>query len=306
MDVLNVAGISKKIGKRQILKDLSFKIEEGEIVGFVGPNGAGKTMTLRIITGMVRPGSGDVKVCGFSVKTARREAVQKMVWVIENPAFYNSLSGKANIQIALGLRGLTPETYRSIVGATGFPERISEKVGKYSLGMKQRLMLAISIWSGARLLLLDEPTNGLDPTGILELRASLRETVSRRRQSVLISSHHLTEIEEICDRVVFIDRGKIIRISRIERGGKPPMVTLEVDDSDAAGRLLDASGLVQNLSEGESRVSFSTGKDDFTKVLRLLLEHNIAVRGIDRADTGMEQAYQTLYMRDKNDSPGET
>lgn len=211
MSVLEVKNLTKKFGKRVILDQVSLTLEEGEVVGLVGPNGAGKSTFIKSILGLYNIDEGDVKICGFDVYKQHRDALSKVGCIVENPDMYQNISGRKNLKICALMNDLPKNTdIDSVVHLVRMESRIDDKVKTYSLGMKQRLGLASALLNHPKLLILDEPINGLDPQGIMELRQIVRDLSKKDKMTVLISSHILAEIEQMCDRIIMIDQGKIV------------------------------------------------------------------------------------------------
>lgn len=211
MNVLEVKNLTKKFGKRVILDQVSVTLEEGEVVGLVGPNGAGKSTFIKSILGLYNIDEGDVKICGFDVYKQHRDALSKVGCIVENPDMYQNISGRKNLKICALMNDLPKNTdIDSVVHLVRMESRIDDKVKTYSLGMKQRLGLASALLNHPKLLILDEPINGLDPQGIMELRQIVRDLSKKDKMTVLISSHILAEIEQMCDRIIMIDQGKIV------------------------------------------------------------------------------------------------
>lgn len=211
MGVLEVKNLTKKFGKRVILDQVSVTLEEGEVVGLVGPNGAGKSTFIKSILGLYNIDEGDVKICGFDVYKQHRDALSKVGCIVENPDTYQNISGRKNLKICALMNDLPKNTdIDSVVHLVRMESRIDDKVKTYSLGMKQRLGLASALLNHPKLLILDEPINGLDPQGIMELRQIVRDLSKKDKMTVLISSHILAEIGQMCDRIIMIDQGKIV------------------------------------------------------------------------------------------------
>ena len=211
MSVLEVKNLTKKFGKRVILDQVSVTLEEGEVVGLVGPNGAGKSTFIKSILGLYNIDEGDVKICGFDVYKQHRDALSKVGCIVENPDMYQNISGRKNLKICALMNDLPKNTdIDSVVYLVRMESRIDDKVKTYSLGMKQRLGLASALLNHPKLLILDEPINGLDPQGIMELRQIVRDLSKKDKMTVLISSHILAEIGQMCDRIIMIDQGKIV------------------------------------------------------------------------------------------------
>ncbi|MEC2056461.1 ABC transporter ATP-binding protein [Peribacillus psychrosaccharolyticus] len=214
---LSVQNLTKKIGKRQIIKGISFELQAGEVFGFLGPNGAGKTTTIRMLVGLIKPTSGSMVVCGYNVRTHFTKAMEKIGCIVENPELYPYLTGKENLLHFARMLPNIPETrITEVVAMVGLEARIDEKVKTYSLGMRQRLGIAQAMLNHPKVLILDEPTNGLDPAGIREMRQFIRELAEQEGLSVLVSSHLLGEIQLLCDRVAIIKNGEIIQVDSVK------------------------------------------------------------------------------------------
>jgi len=215
--VLEVNNLSKSFGKRKVLDNIKFNIYEGDIVGIIGPNGAGKTTLIKTILSLYKCDTGSIKICDYDIKKNLEEALSKTGSIIENPDMYLNISGRKNIEVISLINNIKDKDYiEEIIKFVGLEDRITDKVKKYSLGMKQRLGIACALIKRPKLLILDEPTNGLDPKGIKELRKMLKTISEKENMSILISSHILSEVENICDRVLIINEGKIISDFGIE------------------------------------------------------------------------------------------
>ncbi|SEN55180.1 ABC-2 type transport system ATP-binding protein [Mesobacillus persicus] len=214
--VLTLDHVKKVIGGKTIINGLSFSVREGEVFGFLGPNGAGKTTTIRMIVGLMDISEGDIVICGKSIKNDFTGAIKEIGAIVENPEMYKFLTGYQNLlQYARMHDGITKEKIREVIELVGLTDRIHDKVKKYSLGMRQRLGLAQCLLHDPKLLILDEPTNGLDPAGIREIRDHLRMLTRERGMSVIVSSHLLSEMELMCDRIAIIQNGELIDVQTI-------------------------------------------------------------------------------------------
>ncbi len=215
--VLGIRNLSKFFGKRQVLHDISFDTYAGEVFGFLGPNGAGKTTLIKTVVGHLMIDGGAVSICGKTLKKDFEGAMAQVGGIIENPEFYKYMSGYDNLMQFARMRGVTDEArVREVVHLVGLDNRIHEKVGRYSLGMRQRLGVAQAILHRPRLLVLDEPTNGLDPAGIKDLRDILKDIAHNDGASVLVSSHLMSEMELMCDRVGVIMNGRLVDVKPID------------------------------------------------------------------------------------------
>ena len=210
--VLDTTGIRKKFGKNEILHSIDVHLEEGEIVGFVGPNGAGKSTFIKSILGLYHIDGGSIQICGYDLKKDFEKALRNVGCIVENPDLYDNISGRKNLKITSLMNGLknNQKSIDTIVKLVKLENRIDDKVKTYSLGMKQRLGLAQALLNQPKLLILDEPTNGLDPLGIKELRSMLKEINKVYGMTIFISSHILSEIENVCDRIIMIDHASIV------------------------------------------------------------------------------------------------
>ncbi|WP_434293424.1 ABC transporter ATP-binding protein [Clostridium botulinum] len=305
--VLDVKNISKKRGKTPILKDVNFSIGEGEICGFVGRNGAGKTTLMKIITSMLFPDEGEIIICGKNLKTEREEALKNIGAVIETPEMYGYLTGRQNLNyIASMLKDVTKDEIEEAIRYSNLGDKIDEKVKKYSLGMKQRLGLAQALIGDVSLLILDEPTNGLDPLGVVELENTINTLVKEKGVSVFISSHILSEIENICTKVVFIDNGKIINI---EKMNEDPQVNniknmfINTDLPEKAAEIIKSIPDIELLKVEKNGVSVLVNTDicDITKILITLHNEGVNVEGFSEVKEKLEDKFIKIVGDNNND-----
>ncbi|WP_438313760.1 ABC transporter ATP-binding protein [Sporosarcina sp. FA9] len=214
--VVELKNLSKTIGKKKIIDDLNLSLYPGQITGFLGPNGAGKTTTIRMMVGLMSITSGDVLIEGVSLSDDFEGGLSKIGVIVENPEMYKFMTGYKNlVHFARMHEGVTKERIDEVINQVGMQNRIKEKVSTYSLGMRQRLGLAQALLHRPKFLILDEPTNGLDPAGIREFRMYLRKIADEEGVSVFVSSHMLSEIELMCDRIAVIQNGKLIDIKEV-------------------------------------------------------------------------------------------
>lgn len=212
---LRTINLTKQYGQRLAVNNLSLEVKQGEIFGFLGPNGAGKTTTIRMALGLISPTSGSVEILGKDVFTQRAHILPRVGALIETPALYLYLSGRNNLKaFASALGGVSDDRIDFVLELVGLAGRQKDKVKTYSLGMKQRLGIAIALLQDPDMLLLDEPANGMDPAGIVEMR-DLMHRLAAEGKTVFISSHQLTEVQQICTRVAIISLGKLITESSI-------------------------------------------------------------------------------------------
>ncbi|WP_192597173.1 ABC transporter ATP-binding protein [Sporosarcina limicola] len=240
--VVELKNLSKTIGKKKIIDDLNLALYPGQITGFLGPNGAGKTTTIRMMVGLMSPTSGDVIIEGKSLADDFEEGLSKVGVIVENPEMYKYMSGYKNlVHFGRMHKGVTKARIDEVVDQVGMQKRIHEKVSTYSLGMRQRLGLAQALLHRPKFLILDEPTNGLDPAGIREFRTYLRKIAETEGVSVFVSSHMLSEIELMCDRIAVIQNGKLIDIREMS-AEQESHYYIEALPADAAKNLFVAEG----------------------------------------------------------------
>lgn len=214
--VLSVKNLKKKIRNKWIIKGVSFDVGKGEVFGFLGPNGAGKTTTIRMLVNLIRATEGTIEICGVPLQDKPYEALRQIGCIVENPELYPYLTGWENLEhFARMIPGVTVDRIREVVGIVGMEQRIRDKVKTYSLGMRQRLGIAQALLGSPKLLILDEPTNGLDPQGIKEMREFIRK-LAQEGLSVFVSSHLLSEIQLMCDRVAIISHGSVIAVGEVK------------------------------------------------------------------------------------------
>ena len=212
---IRTIGLSKSYGKRLAVDHLDLEVDRAELFGFLGPNGAGKTTTIRMALGLIAPTGGTVEILGMEVRSHRSQVLPRVGALVESPALYGYLSGRDNLR-AVGslLGGVSEKRIDEVLEIVALKGRDGDRVRTYSMGMKQRLGLALALLNNPDVLILDEPANGLDPAGIVEMRDLLRDLAAQGK-TVFISSHVLTEVQQICTRVAIINHGKLIRIAPV-------------------------------------------------------------------------------------------
>ncbi|CAH1191182.1 Bacitracin transport ATP-binding protein BcrA [Paenibacillus auburnensis] len=267
--VLQMKGVSKMIKGKAIVNQLSFEIRKGEIVGLLGPNGAGKTTTIRMMTGLIKMTEGDVLVHGHSIRNDFKKAIAHIGAIIENPEFYGHLTGLDNLKQYLRMSdGVAESRIAEVVALVGLQGAMDKKVKAYSLGMRQRLGIAQALLHSPKLLILDEPTNGLDPAGIREMRDYMRNIAEVEGISILISSHMLAEIEQICNRAVVIQNGSLVTVTQLGAEAKSEdevTLTVRVDKVEAAQAVIQAMDGVE-----------LTRTDEMQKELNIrLIDHKV-------------------------------
>lgn len=293
-NVFEVKNLTKKYGKLTAVENISFEAGPKTVIGLVGPNGAGKTTTIKMMLGLVRPDSGEVYINGKSIKKDYENAIRKVSGIVEVPAFYPYLSGYNNLKIACNMYGMKDKKHLAeIVDMLGLTERIHDKVRKYSLGMKQRLGICRALISDPELLILDEPINGLDPEGIVQFRQLIEKIKNEKNCCIIISSHILSEIEKVCDKVIFINRGKAVNIAEasvepLEDAYKIRTTTPHEIASFAAS---NEKFNTLPITENEDSVTVKANEDTVKQLIVALFSANIQVDGFEKAVASLEEDY---------------
>jgi ABC-2 type transport system ATP-binding protein len=288
--ILKCENLSKKFGKKLILKNVSFAMKEGDILGFIGPNGAGKTTTIKLILGLQNITQGKVTINGYDIEKQFTKAIAKVGAIVENPDLYMYLSGFENLKLIANLYPkIDTKRIDEVVKLVRLENRIKDKVSKYSLGMRQRLGIAQAILHKPDLLILDEPTNGLDPEGIKEMRELLLDLAKNEKMAILISSHNLAELDTLCNKVCIIKNGEIIETSDIsgikQEAGKQYKI-FEVDDNKRAKELLpEAVGI------NKKQFKLDIPKEKVPEIIEKLVENQIKIYEVKTEEKSLEQAF---------------
>lgn len=296
MKVLEVNNLKKSIGKREIIKNISLSIDEGEIFGFLGPNGAGKTTTIRMLVGLIHPNEGSIKICGYDLNKDSEKALKEVGAVVENPELYKYLTGRENLMQIARIRNISKKDVDETIALVGLENRIDDKVKKYSLGMKQRLGLAASLLSKPKLLILDEPTNGLDPSGILDFREVVKKAAKEKGMAVFISSHILSEVQHLCDRVAFINNGTIKSIENVINESMETdtdIICLKVKNNINLDELKNIE-YINSTKVTEDGIEIILLSNTTSKLIKYLVSKNIEIEEVYKLRKGLEQRYMEL------------
>ncbi|EOD00589.1 ABC transporter ATP-binding protein [Caldisalinibacter kiritimatiensis] len=298
--VLELINVKKKIKNREIIKGINITVNNNEIFGFLGPNGAGKTTTLRMIVGLIKPSSGTIKICGYSLKNNFVKAMKNIGCIIENPEMYNYMSGLENLMLFSSMNSaISEKRIREIVEIVGLSNRIHDRVSTYSLGMRQRLGIAQAIISKPKLLILDEPTNGLDPSGIREFRELLKKLVYKENMSILISSHILSEIQQVCDRVAIISNGRIIKTDKVKNILFDDKVIWCLSNSKKASTLLYEKWNLKTKVINNKTLTGTIDNYDLTTINKFLIKNGINIKYVQRKNNTLEELFLELTEGDK-------
>ncbi|MDM5189314.1 ABC transporter ATP-binding protein [Bacillus sp. DX4.1] len=290
--IVKVDRLTKRIGSKTLVENISFEVKKGEVVGLLGPNGAGKTTLMRMMVGMISMTEGEVWVDGQSVRQQFESTVAKIGAVIENPEFYPFLSGYENLTYFGRMNGnVTEERIEEVVHLLGMQQVINRKVKAYSLGMRQRLGIAQALIHNPDILILDEPTNGLDPNGIHEMRMYIKKIAHEQGKAVLVSSHLLSEVELMCDRVIIIQHGQYVATQNVQNDGQVEMETIHIRVNDAKKA---AEFLTCDITMKENELILTVNNEEIPKIIQILTEHNIRIYRVYEERKTLEEKFLEL------------
>jgi ABC-2 type transport system ATP-binding protein len=298
---LRLSHVNKKLGSREVLKDVSFEVEPGDIFGYLGPNGAGKTTSIRILLGLLRPDSGSASVLGrdATVDDARR----RLGFVLEADGLYENLSASANLAYYARIYGMTrpAATIDAALSLVKLKDRSADKVAIFSKGMRQRLALARAMMHNPDVLVLDEPTAGVDPSGQIEVRQIVLDMAGRQGKTILFSSHNLDEVQRICNRIALVDRGTIKlsgRLDQLQRnmGGGEVVIETVVPLPDPVLDELRRHLGVGSVSRQERVITLvlAKGNIDVPGVVTFLSNRGAGIEQVKRKEASLEEIYTTI------------
>ena len=296
--ILEVEHLKKRFGNFVAVDDLSFSVQQGEVYGFLGQNGAGKSTTIRMLLSLISPTSGSIQLFGKSITEHREEILNQMGAVVEKPDLYKYLTGYENLSLFAKMSGkpISKETINNTLALVGLEKRCHDPVRVYSQGMKQRLGIAVALVHDPAFIILDEPTNGLDPQGIADIRNLILYLSKERKKTVLVSSHLLSEIEQVADSMLIINRGKKIVEGRVNELLNPNHVRLEitVDDDQKAKQLIENTNWSKGLKHApDGKLIVETEAQAVGQLNKLLVENNINVTSL-RSMNSLEAYFLSL------------
>lgn len=299
MPAVEMHAVSKTYRRRRrapqrALDGLDLIVESGGVHGFLGPNGSGKTTTIRVLLGLIRSDAGDVRLLGRPVPGELRDVVGSVGALVETPLFFHGFSGRRNLRLLAETAGLPRSRVEEVLDLVSLVDRGEDRFKGYSLGMKQRLGIAAALLKAPRLLILDEPSNGLDPAGIRDIRELIRRLGSDGSTTVLLSSHLLAEIEQVCDSVSILARGRCVAngpVAAVLAGRSSGEVRLRVPDRPAAIAVLTAAGYSVESTEDALLVRAVDGPGELT---RLLAQHGLYLEELTPVAPDLESAFLEL------------
>lgn len=275
--VIRTYDLTKRFKNITAVDGVNFTVHPGEVFGFLGPNGAGKTTTIAMLLGLVRPTAGSAEVLGHNIRRDLSAALRRVGAIVETPAFYPYLSGTDNLRIFARILGDEVEArIPTLLEQVGLKGRGKDKAGTYSLGMRQRLGLASALLGDPELLILDEPTNGLDPAGMQDMRVFIRRLADEEGKTVFISSHLLHEVEQVCDRVLILNKGQVIAQGRVgELLSQAHGVEMRIQGAAQAAGILTGLDWVQNARHEGSRLHVQAPPERAPELLATLAAHDL-------------------------------
>lgn len=283
--MLQVNHLKKYFGSFKAVDDLSFSVHEGDVYGFLGQNGAGKSTTIRMLLSLIKPTSGDIQLFGQSLFEEREYILKRIGAVVEKPDVYKYLSGFENLKLfsRLSFKSISTNQLWETLDLVGLKERAHDPVRVYSQGMKQRLGIAVALAHNPDLVILDEPTNGLDPQGIADIRNLILYLSKEKKKTIIVSSHLLSEIEQVADKMLIIHKGKKVVEGKVVELLNPEKVTLELvtNNNEESLRLIGLSAWSQSVrSSAYGKIVLDTDPQGVTELNRMLVQHGIGVHSL--------------------------
>ena len=297
--VLQTEQLTKKYRRRVVVDQLSLTVERGDIFGFLGQNGAGKSTTIRMALGLVRPTSGRVSILGYDMSRRPLQALKRVGAIIEAPAFYENFSGQQNLRMLAAISGgAERQRIEMVLEIVGLRERAHDPVRVYSHGMRQRLGIAQALLPNPQFVILDEPTDGLDPQGLSEIRCLIQQLRDDLGLTVMLSSHLLHEVEQICNRVAIIDRGHLLYQGPVvDLMAKGAWTKLRVDRLSEAYDLLSRDPGLSLSRNGDQAIRLKLADDQIPQVNALLVRHGFRVTELSPQRESLEQVFLRLTAR---------
>ena len=296
--IIETKNLTKQYGSQKSVADLNIHVQKGRIYGLLGRNGAGKTTTMKMLLGLTKPTSGEVKIWGKSLQGNEKKLLPRIGSLIESPGFYPNLTATENLQIFATLRGVpNRHAIKDALDLVGLPYKDKKLFSQYSLGMKQRLAIALAVMHDPELLILDEPINGLDPIGIAEVRSFIRELCDARGKTILISSHILSEISLLADDVGIIDHGKLLEEESLKEleAKNAKFIHFCVSDAQKAAQIIAATFQSRNtqLADANNLYLYDTALP-VAKINRAFIEAGIDVQESHLCEDTLEDYFKKI------------
>jgi ABC-2 type transport system ATP-binding protein len=304
--VIQTFDLTKRFKKLTAVDEVNFTVQKGEIFGFLGPNGAGKTTTIAMLLGLVRPTTGSAEVLGHDIRKDLSQALRRVGSIVETPAFYPYMSGIDNLRIFARIDGGETEVQiPALLEQVGLERRSQDKVGTYSMGMRQRLGLASALLGDPELLILDEPTNGLDPAGMQEMRNFIRRLAKEDDKTVFLSSHMLHEVEQVCDRVLILNKGQVIAQGEVsELLSQARIVAIRITSAPQAAEVLLSLDWVQGVDHDGDWLQVQAPPERTPELLEALASHSLYPSEVRPVVASLESVFLALTNDDTEPTNG--
>ncbi|CAM3290772.1 ABC transporter ATP-binding protein [Filibacter tadaridae] len=293
--IIETNKLTKKFGSSKVVNNVNLQVKKGEIYGFLGPNGAGKTTSIRMLLGLARPTNGSVQIFGKDIKKERLSILKKVGSLVEYPSYYGHLTAYENLEAARLLLGATKPRIDEVLAIVRLTKDAKRPVKGFSLGMKQRLGIATALLGNPELLILDEPTNGLDPSGIIEIRELIKSMPKEHGITILISSHLLSEIDQMATQVGIITKGQMIFQDSILklRAQSTSKIKLTVNDAEAAWKSLLTHGYRTDFNQ--NKLFIENGSDDnVAEIVKSLVQNNYSIYRVEEERKSLEEIFLEL------------
>jgi ABC-2 type transport system ATP-binding protein len=299
--LLKTHNLIKEYNGRRVVNDLSITVYKGDVYGFLGPNGAGKSTTIKAILGLVKPDSGNIIINGYDVAKNREKAISKIGAMVEAPSFYMGLSGYKNLSLIANLYDIPKSRVDEVLEMVDMTHAKDKNVSKYSLGMKQRLGIARAFLNNPNIVILDEPTNGLDPQGIKEIRELIQNLSRKYKVNFVISSHILSEIQTICNRIGIIQKGKLKVQGYVEDllNKDEEIIEIHTKEKEKTVRLVKELGINCKTQDYADGIRVSAKKGNFQNINKLLVTNNVNVENIYCKVSSLEDYFLDITEGDK-------
>lgn len=289
--ILEVTNLSKTYKDKEVLKNINMKVFKGDIYGFIGPNGAGKTTTIKTILGLIKPSKGEIYIEGKNILKTRVNNPSTIGAMIDYPSFYDNLSGYKNLLLYANVLNLDKKRVEEVIDLVRLSVDKNKKVSNYSMGMKQRLAVARAFLTKPKIAILDEPTNGLDPEGVKEMRDLIKELAKDKNTTFIYCSHILNEVQNLCNRVAIINKGKILvedSMDNLLYRDKEVYNIISKETDKLKEILCNVALKVSDIKDG---VSIEVGKGDFKLINKLISDRNIEVADIYKDSNSLEDYF---------------
>ncbi|ALC82931.1 MULTISPECIES: ABC transporter ATP-binding protein [Bacillus] len=299
--IVQTKNLTKRFGQELAVKGIDLSVKKGEIYGFLGANGAGKTTTIRMLLGLLNPTHGSVEVFGQDIQKNKLTILGKVGSLVESPSYYGHLTAEENLETLRKVLNQPKRRIQEVLAIVGLSNTGKKKVKGFSLGMKQRLGLAAALLREPELLILDEPTNGLDPQGIIEIRELIKRLPKEQNMTVIISSHLLSEIDQMATSVGVISKGELIFQDSIAvlRKQAGQMVQLRVSDPKNAANILLSHGIEASVQQGVLRLPESPD-EKIAKIVKLLSKHDVSIYRVEEEKRSLEDIFLNMTKEEKS------